>query len=614
MASPVPSNAEAPTTSEGTSSEGSDLIKGYIAELKKGKERPEWLQNLVKRPECKQIHSDVFCHFNSSPKKRSSGSTAPARELSCPAFALRRFTLRRYSRDADCPKQKAGTALKGEKFQTLWLKIERLADCMFSHAEAKMIADLNLRNATHDAEINTWMEFVRQNMTNSRPFHSEMTCEHVQSMKSYYKLHESASKLGIGDDEQMLSTFLEQADNSENLSCRFPHTSEPEGVYDLKSAFFNDYRHFREQNRFENPQQRFLGLQISVEREVPSHRNDLIQSFINECKQSLMNERKHLDGFIAALERCKIGCDREEGLPKIAKQLQTMWDAKKPTFSNFELLSFRCICRFISRNVKPKPTQASVELAASGVGISGVKDDEKSAVEAGFGFVVVEMVKLGDHLAELNQKLDDFKKPAATSFVEFQKFLKEKPEFYGPFTNNTALGFHFLEQAILDSAYFTQQNHVIDALSEALNKAAKTIEDEETCKCIFDELCTAVAVEQLHFLFDFLEEKNNAEIGFLVGDSEKSSDQAVGGVKTNRAESVATPADDSYLWLDLKGGVLQCFLKEERSLRLATKHFRPKDSHVQKEPVYNRLCDFACAAFVSANAVLATLMFEFDLS
>jgi hypothetical protein len=52
-----------------------------------------------------------------------------------------------------------------------------------------------------------------------------------------------------------------------------------------------------------------------------------------------------------------------------------------------------------------------------------------------------------------------------------------------------------------------------------------------------------------------------------------------------KADDMPKKADDTFVWLDLKGDVMQCVYKE--------KMYNEKRSNV-----YSRLCKLACAVFV----------------
>jgi hypothetical protein len=145
---------------------------------------------------------------------------------------------------------------------------------------------------------------------------------------------------------------------------------------------------------------------------------------------------------------------------------------------------------------------------------------------------------------------------------------------------------------ILDSSYFTEQNYAICVLAEHLNEAAmeEPKQQKEEAKqqnhyftCLFDELCTAVAVEQLHFVFDFLAKNHCAS----------QNPEAA----NNCDQSVTASADDTSVWLDLKGDVMQCVYNEKKMVeRQNILLSRPKSP--QKEDVYSRLCKLAGAVYL----------------
>jgi hypothetical protein len=206
--------------------------------------------------------------------------------------------------------------------------------------------------------------------------------------------------------------------------------------------------------------------------------------------------------------------------------------------------------------------------------------------------------------------------------------------------------FHVLERTILNSKYFIEQNKIIMELVEELNGDISNKTLRETLDEKFKDLCTAVASEQLHFVFDFLEithpvwndDESPANSIYFIPEAEDppsqfkhrqkpSAPRAGGGVgnisggddrpnsgqlsasiqpplfhsqwavttgEATKQDKIISPVrDDTYIWLDLQGDVLMEALRyEKRDVKSRAKGL------IYRRSIFERLCKQACAVFV----------------
>jgi hypothetical protein len=430
-----PQNSVLPTNSPSVEQDGGGnpvAAKSAAENHEMKRPRPEWLRKIISKPlqgPHKQVLSDVFWHFNLSMEQRSSGSPASRGELLYPTFALRQFTLKRYDKAAFFPKQK----LNDEQYERL-LKIERLAEDMFSHAEMK----INRHSGTFESK--EWIKFVLNNKNKKRPFHLQLSRQDLLNMHQYYQIdyarevYESASDDGNGSpgcqpcdslrsevckrlhhidvrdlqaffkendliEEKALQVCLEEEndllavraeeeltkkDNSflaeeeltkkdNSFCCRFPLTREIEGIFFLKSKFFNDFSHFMsmEPSTDASIAKSEVEIQISVERQafvgaLHSVRWQAVQKVVMDTKskentfwrKEQQTQDKILQKFINQVKKfCKMTPDRQRQLQEIIIQLPLTYkklcqaEQSSPSFSNFELLSCCCIFQFLARYV-----------------------------------------------------------------------------------------------------------------------------------------------------------------------------------------------------------------------------------------------------------------------
>jgi hypothetical protein len=333
--------------------------------------------------------------------------------------------------------------------------------------------------------------------------------------------------------------------------------------------------------------------------------------------------------------------------------------------SNFELLSCCCIFQFASRYAKhqdelqnppltpsidalpqPLPRRFCDDLVVPSRRDSmakKIKDDldhsqlltsdsrQQPSAAASVYDLKSEMLKLRAYLRDLHRAIVSLhysllywvKEDVVEKFAKLQRVLLEHKDllFYGDNDRQmrirndrqkhelAALAFQVLRQMILETAYFKDLRESIDKLVANFNKTLreKEINVVQPNYEMFDKLCKAVALEQLHFALDILEATQGADFGFCIktraagmeaqppsaprvaaavaanaGVAERALEQ------TSSAGVAAVVADNAvYTWLDLKGKVLSVTLANEKEADL--KHFKPR------QLIYERLCSFACA-------------------
>jgi hypothetical protein len=339
--------------------------------------------------------------------------------------------------------------------------------------------------------------------------------------------------------------------------------------------------------------------------------------------------------------------------------------------SNFELLSCCCIFQFASRYAKhqdelqnppltpsvdalPQPLPHRVHFDddlvvpfrrdSMALDERKTKDDldhsqpsnsedsrQQPSAAASMYDLKSEMLKLLAYLRDLHRAIVDLhnsllhcsKKDKVEKFAKLQRVLLEHKDllFYGDNDRQmrirndrqkhelAALAFQVLRQMILETAYFKDLRESIDKLVANFNKTLreKEINVVQLSFEMFDKLCKAVALEQLHFAFDILEATQGADFGFCFKtraagmEAQLLSAQRVvaavaanAGVveraleRTSSAGVAAAVGDNAvYTWLDLKGKVLSVTLANEKEADL--KQYKPR------QLIYERLCSFACA-------------------
>jgi hypothetical protein len=209
------------------------------------------------------------------------------------------------------------------------------------------------------------------------------------------------------------------------------------------------------------------------------------------------------------------------------------------------------------------------------------------------------------------------KKDAAEKFARLQRVLLEHKDllFYGHNDRRqmndrlkhdiSALAFQVLRHMILETEYFKDVRQSIDAFVENFNNSLLRENEKNAVQPsyeMFDKLCKAVALEQLHFVFDILEATQGADFGFCAGMEAQPPSAPLGAAapaanagvaeraleQTSSAGVAAAVADNAvYTWLDLKGTVLSVALANEKEADL--QKYQPR------QLIYNRLCSFACA-------------------
>jgi hypothetical protein len=530
------------------------------------KNAPIWLKNLVDPPSIQpHLLGDVFWSFNS----RSSASShvqKSAYDLSYLAFALRKFTLTRF----DVSEAPAEVLDFDDIFQLRAAFISDYDHYCSDESSGKHRLEISLQqqlpcdSVAESLQPNLMPQVVRDVL-------QDVISTHNHGWE-FFEKHTADFYEALTTTEKGESEFPNEI--REKLEKYGQPSDQPLGNFELLSCccIFQFYsRYANNQDEIENPP-----LTSSNDGSLP-HRARSCDDLDVPRRYSIALERTCKDDL--QLHKDQI----DQTLKKSAMEPSTQMSRPQPSAaankydSTSEMLKLRAYLRDLHRTI--------VNLQSSI-----------------YKYNTLDWAKEGD---------------VTEKFVELQRVLVEHKDllFYGENdsdkmrimrNDHVALAFRVLRQMILDTEYFEDLRRSIDEHVAKFNTALKekNVDVVRLTNERFGKLCTAVALEQLHFTFDLLETMQSADLGFRIktsvagmGAQPPSAPQgaaaAVNGGVAERAieqpSSAGVAAADNavYTWLDLKGTVLQEALANE--LEADLKKYDPR------KPIFKRLCSFACA-------------------